>query len=158
MTAGFFALGVCTMAFSGALEEALGGPDRAGDGPLFVRLAGLATIVAGLLRRDYMLNERPEGDERQSWRNDGHDIASGVIYVCVVAGPLLLARRFGQEPRWRSIRRGAMTSSLGGGALLILFASRALEPWNGIVQRVAVSLPMAGMANMAARMLWRTKS
>ena len=39
-------------AFGGALRDQLGGAERAGVGPRLVRLAGLATVVAGVLRRD----------------------------------------------------------------------------------------------------------
>jgi hypothetical protein len=38
-------------------------------------------------------------------------------------------------------------------ALLVLFWSRLVEPWNGIVQRAAVTVPLAAMAALAAELL-----
>lgn len=37
----------------------------------------------------------------------------------------------------------------------MVFASRAVEPWNGIVQRVAVTLALGAEVLIAARMLMR---
>ena len=36
---------------------------------------------------------------------------------------------------------------------LAVFASRAAEPWNPVIQRVAVSLPLAAEVLLAARLL-----
>lgn len=77
MIAGFVALGACTTAFGSALEAALGGRGRAGAGPALVRGAGIATIAAGLLRRDRMLLHPADAAAGgQSWHNHGHDLAS----------------------------------------------------------------------------------
>lgn len=42
---------------------------------------------------------------------------------------------------------------MGSTALLALFWSRAVEPWNGIVQRVAVTVPLVAMAAFATELL-----
>jgi hypothetical protein len=39
-------------------------------------------------------------------------------------------------------------------ALLVLFASRLVEPWNGVVQRLMVTVPMVSSAALAQR-LWQ---
>src|SRR6266540_1440288 len=76
MISGFVGLGACTVAFGSALREALGARGRAGPGPALVGVAGVATIAAGLLRRDRMLLHPLDGGG-QSWHNDGHDLAGG---------------------------------------------------------------------------------
>ena len=190
MIGGFLGLGTGTFLFGAALEDALGGSRRAGPGPWLVKTAGVATIAAGLLRRDRQLLEPPDGEDgrsalvekrratrgkalrgaadrlgrsvkplrKQSWKNDGHDIASGVIYACLAAAPLFLARRFRDDPEWGRLRRPAIGSAAASGALMALFASRVVEPWNGIVQRAAVTLPMAAMGAMAGTLLRRRSS
>ena len=40
-------------------------------------------------------------------------------------------------------------------ASLALFSSRLIEPWNGIVQRLMVTLPAAGLASLSAELLRR---
>jgi Protein of unknown function (DUF998) len=155
MIGGFLGLGTGTLLFGAALEDALGGPRRAGPGPWLVKVAGVATLVAGLLRRDRQLLELPEGVTGQSWKNDGHDIAAGVIYACLGVAPLFLARRFRDDPEWTQLRGPAIGSAVTSGALMALFATQFVEPWNGIVQRVAVTVPMTGMGALAAHLLRR---
>ena len=156
MIAGFLALGACTTAFGSALETALGGSGRATAGPALVRGAGVATIAAGLLRRDRMLLHPAEAaGTGQSWHNHGHDLASLAIYAALVLAPPLLARRLGDDPRWSALRPAAIATSVATTALLVLFWSRAIEPWNGIVQRAAVTLPLGAMAALATELLRR---
>jgi len=155
MLAGFLALGACTTAFGSALREALGGPGLAGPGPWLVRCAGIGTVAAGLLRRDRMLLHPPGAVPGQSWHNHGHDLASGIVYAALLVAPLLLARRFDGDPAWSRLRGPAVAASLTTAALLALFWSQALEPWNGIVQRVAVTVPLGFMAALAGRLLTR---
>ncbi len=154
MISGFVGLGACTVAFGSALREALGARGRAGPGPALVGVAGVATIAAGLLRRDRMLLHPLDGGG-QSWHNDGHDLASGVIYAALLVAPLLLARRFRDDPEWDALWPPALAYAAGTAALLVLFWSRAIEPWNGIVQRFAVTVPLGVMAALAVRLLSR---
>lgn len=154
MTAGFLTMGSCTVAFARELEDALGGPERAGLGPTTLAVSGWATVVAGLLPRDRMLLRLPGEEEPpiQSWKNDGHDMASAVIYGAVVLAPLLLARRFRGDPDWDDLVIPSIGTSALSVALLVLFASRVVEPWNGIVQRLMVSVPMVSSVALSRRL------
>ena len=153
MIGGFLALGACTTVFGSALEAALGGRGRAGVAPMLVRAAGAATVAAGLLRRDRMLLHPADATGGQSWHNHGHDLASLAIYVALIAAPPLLARRLRHDPRWAALAPYAVATSAATTALLVLFWSRLVEPWNGIVQRAAVTVPLAAMAALATKLL-----
>jgi hypothetical protein len=157
MTAGFMALGVATNVFGAALRDHLGGPGRAGPGPRLIRIAGLATIAAGVLRRDQMLLGLPDGVERQSWRNDGHDIASGVVYTSLMVAPVALANRFGSDAEHQRLRAPALATSALTALTLAVFASRRLEPYNGLIQRFGVTVPALAGAALAARLLIRER-
>ena len=158
MIAGFLGLGACSIAFGSALEEALGGRERAGLGPALVRAAGLGTIAAGLLRRDQMLLHPPGGATGQSWHNHGHDLASGLLYASLLVAPLLLARRFRGDPEWDALRLPALATTAGSAALLGLFWSQALAQWGGVIQRVIATVPLGMMAALAVRLLSREPS
>jgi hypothetical protein len=151
---GFIVMGVATIGFAAALRERLGGRE-AGLGPYLLGVTGLGAIAAGLLRRDHMLlhplDEPP--DWEQSWRNDGHDLAAGVIYTTSVAAPLLLARRLARDPQLAPMVPLGLGVSAGSLALMAVFATQVDRRGNGIVQRVMVSLPMAFMSALAWRML-----
>jgi hypothetical membrane protein len=150
MITGFAALGGCSVAFGSALRQALGGPRRAGPAPPLIQAAGLLTVAAGVLRRDRMLLTPSVA---VSWHNHAHDAVSALIYIALVAAPLLLARRFRGDPRWSALCRPLAAGSLATTAVLALFFSQALESWNGVLQRIGVTLPLAAMCAVAVRLL-----
>ena len=155
MTAAFLGLGAALHLFGAGLRDHLGGPALAGPGPRLVRVAGTAAMLAGVLRRDRMLLGLPDGVARQSWRNDGHDIASGIIYASLIAAPVALAQRFATDDEHQLLRLPALATSGLTAAVLGVFASRAIEPYTGVVQRVGVTIPALASAALAARLLRR---
>jgi uncharacterized protein DUF998 len=154
MIAGFLVLGGCTVAFGAALREALGGRARAGAAPWLIQGAGLATIAAGLLRRDHLLLTAGS----VSWHNHAHDVISAAIYVDLVAAQVALAARFGRDPAdrgpgWRPWRPWLLTSAGVTAAVLVAFAADTSAADAGILQRVAVTVPLAAIAVIAARLV-----
>ena len=157
MVAGFVVLGGCTVAFGSALHHALGGRGGAGPAPRLIQGAGLLTIAAGLLRRDRMLLTPGS----VSWHNHAHDVISAVIYADLVAAQVLLAARFGRDPggldpAWRSWgpwRPWLLASGLATGAALIAFAADTSAAGAGVLQRIAVTIPLVAIAAVAARLL-----
>jgi hypothetical membrane protein len=150
MIAGFLVLGGCSAGFGAALHRELGGTGRAGPAPRLIQAAGVLTVAAGLLRRDQMLLAAPAGE---SWHNHAHDVVSAAIYVALLVAPLLLARRLRGDRRFGVLRVPLAASSLASAAVLGVFYAQAVPSWNGLLQRVAVSLPLAAMCALAARML-----
>lgn len=104
-----------------------------------------------------MLLGLPEGVDRQSWRNDGHDVASGVIYACLGTAPLVLSRRFRDDPEWAPLRIPAVSASVAAAALMGVFASKRVEPVNGLVQRAAVTGSLSSLVGLAA-WTWRSRA
>jgi hypothetical protein len=155
MTTGFLALGACTFAFAAALQQALGGRQRAGLAPALMRTAGIATVAAGLLRRDRMLLHPAGGVTGQSWHNHAHDLAGGVGYASLLVVPLLLARRFRDDPEWEALRAPAVATTIGSALLLGLFLSPTMARWGGVIQRVIATFPLGMMAALAVKLLSR---
>ncbi len=151
MIGGFVALGVSALAFADGVEDALGGPRDAGVGPDLIRVAGLATLAAALFRRDRMLIDRRAVG--QSLQNDVHDASAGIGYACLIAAPLALASRSRREPALRPLARTAVGSSVATLILVGALASGRGVRWHGIVQRAAVTIPLASMARLATRLL-----
>jgi hypothetical protein len=172
MVAGFVVLGGCTVAFGAALHDALGGRGGVGLGrwrggaglgrwrggaglaPRLIQGAGVLTIGAGLLRRDRMLLIPGS----VSWHNHAHDVISALIYADLVAAQVLLAARFGRDPGlgaegWRPWRPWLLASGLATGAALVAFAADTSAPGAGVLQRTAVTIPLAAIAAVAARLL-----
>ena len=149
MVAGFVVLGLCSIAFGVALDRVIA-PRSAG--PWLVLVAGAASIAAGLFRRDHVLLAGP-GFAGESWHNQVHDVVSGVAYGVMLAAPLVLARRWRGDPDWAALSRPIRVLVLVSAAALAIFASGIAAPYNGVVQRIAVTLPLTAEILIARRML-----
>lgn len=129
------------------------GPPRAGLGPRLIQCAGALTIAAGLLRRDHMMLGSPGAAVGESWHNHAHDLVSSIIYVTLVVAPLLLAARFRGDARWQRLCVPLLAGSAATAGLLGVFASSAWQSWDPVLQRVAVTIPLAMVAAVAVRLL-----
>ena len=109
-------------------------------------------LPPGLFRRDHMLLDSP-GFAGESWHNQVHDVVSGVAYGAMLAAPLVLARRWRDDPDWAPVSRPVQVLALVSAAALAVFASRIAGPYNGVVQRIAVTLALAAEILIARRML-----
>jgi Protein of unknown function (DUF998) len=142
-------LGAGTMVLGAGLGR-VAAPRSAG--PWLVLVAGAASIAAGLFRRDHLLLAGP-GFAGGSWHNQVHDVVSGVAYGAMLAAPLVLARRWRDDPGWAPVSRPVRVLALASAAALAVFASRIAGPYNGVVQRIAVTLALAAEVLIAGRML-----
>jgi len=146
MITGFLVLGGCTV----WLGQELAG-DVGGVGPRLMQGAGVLTAAAGLLRRDHM--ELTSGPA--SWHNDAHDVVSLVLYADLVVAQLLLARRFGAMPSWRGWRRYLLGSGIATAAALAVFLPNTGSASAGLLQRIAVTIPLAATTAVAVRLASR---
>lgn len=143
MITGFLVLGACTVVFGQELARDLTGP-----APRLIQAAGVLTIAAGLLRRDHM--ELTSGPV--SWHNEAHNIVSLVIYGDLVLAQLLLARSFGRTPRWRAWRPYLLASATATAVALAVFVPDTASASAGILQRIAVTIPLLAVTAVAARL------
>jgi hypothetical membrane protein len=143
MITGFLVLGGCTVWFGQELARDAGGP-----APRLLQGAGVLTVAAGLLRRDHM--ELTSGPV--SWHNQAHNVVSLVLYLDLVAAQLLLARRFGAIPSWGPWRRYLLVSGIATAVALAVFLPDTASPSAGLLQRIAVTIPLAAMTAVAARL------
>jgi hypothetical membrane protein len=149
MMTGFVVLGVCSVAFGAVLARRVAARS---PGPWLVMAGGVAAMAAGVFRRDHMLLTGP-GFAGESWHNQVHDVASACAYAAMLAAPLVLARHFRNDPHWAVLSRPVQGTALASAIFLAVFISHLLEPWNGAVQRAAVTLGLAAEAVLAVRML-----
>ena len=149
MIAGFVVLGVTSIVFGAGLGRVI---RPRSVGPPLIIVAGAATIALGVFRHDHLLLTSP-GFTGESWHNQVHDVVSGVAYAAMLAAPVVLGRRFRADPDWAALSRPVEVLALGSAVAFAIFVSRVAEPQNGLVQRIAVTLPLIAEALIAARML-----
>ncbi|HTZ93431.1 MAG TPA: DUF998 domain-containing protein [Streptosporangiaceae bacterium] len=147
MISGFLVLGGCAVGFGAALRMALGGR-QAGPGPTLIQLAGLLAIAAGLLRRDHVLLT----SAAQSWHNQAHNVISAAVYLLLIAAPLLLAWRFRHDRGWRGLAVPLVVAAVASAALLAALYADPNGGWAATLQRIGVSLPLAAVVAVAARL------
>jgi hypothetical membrane protein len=146
MITGFMALGGCTIVFGHAL-----GREVAGAAPRLIQGAGVLAVAAGLLRRDHMaLTAGPV-----SWHNQAHNVISFLIYADLVVAQVLLAHRLLSIPSWRRWHPWLLASGAATAAALAVFIPSTSSPAAGALQRIAVTIPLAAMAAVAARVYVR---
>jgi Protein of unknown function (DUF998) len=156
MTAGFLVLGASSVIFATELERRLSLDGRSvGWGPAIMGAGGLAMIAVGVFRRDRRSNFAPPGepDTQQSWVNDVHDVSAILSSGAAVASMLALAARFRTDPTWKRLAAPTFTAAVSSGVLDVVFATDVTRRGNGLVQRISVSLPLAGMMRVAIQML-----
>jgi len=146
MITGFLVLGACMVVFGQELAGEL-----PGLAPRFVQVAGVLAMAIGLLRRDQV--ELTSGPS--SWHNQAHNIISLVLYTDLVLAQLLLARSLGAAEGWRGWRRYLAASGIATGVALAVFVPNITAPSAGILQRVAVTIPLIAVSAMAARLAGR---
>jgi hypothetical protein len=89
----------------------------------------------------------------QSWENDVHDAAGVAVAATGTAGLFALAPRLASDPSLRPLARAAVSAGLASVGLSTWFLRDVVRPWNGVVQRVSVTVPLAFMARLALRLL-----
>jgi hypothetical membrane protein len=150
--------GLCcsgTVALAAGLASTLNYPSAV-IGSVLLMIAGIGLAVAGLARNDCS-SELPACAARAdagdvSWHHQVHDNVSLIIFLALIAAPLVFARAFGRDDRWRPLRSYSILTGLLGFALLVLYMIASAGTWNGLVQRVFVSVLFLWIAVLGFRL------
>jgi Protein of unknown function (DUF998) len=100
MITGFVLLGVGTVALAAGLASTLRSPSAV-VGSALLMIAGIGLAVAGLARNDCS-SELPDCAARVdagdvSWHHQVHDNVSLILFLALIAAPLVFARAFGRD-------------------------------------------------------------
>jgi hypothetical membrane protein len=156
MITGFLLLGAGTVALAAGLAGTLKGRPAV-IGSILVLIAGVCIAVAGLARNDCSSELAACADRVDagdvSWHHAVHDMVSLVIFLALVAASLVLARAFRRDERWRDLRIYSIVTGLLGFVLLILYVTEAAGSWNGLLQRLFVSVLFLWIAVLGFRLI-----
>jgi hypothetical membrane protein len=155
MITGFVLLGAGTVALGAGLASTLKYPSAL-IGSVLLMIAGIGLAVAGLARNDCS-SKLPACAARVdsgavSWQHQVHDNVSLIIFVVLIAAPLVFARAFGRDDRWRPLRTYSIVTGLLGFALLVLYVIASAGTWNGLAQRTFVSVLFVWIAVVGFRL------
>jgi hypothetical membrane protein len=155
MATGVLALGLGVIALAAGLRGALARGEAADIG--LVLLAGLGTVicVAAAFHNDCSTETAScaarvrTGDV--SWQHHVHDAASALIFVLLLASPLVLAHAFRADPRWSCMGRWSMATGLLGLGLLVTYL--LVPHGGGALQRLAIGVPVSWLASVSWRLI-----
>ena len=155
MITGFVLLGLGTVALAAGLASTLRYLSAA-IGSVLLMIAGIGLTVAGLARNDCS-SELPACAARVdagevSWHDQVHDNVSLILFLALIAAPLVFARAFGRDDRWRPLRTYSIVTGLLGFALLVLYVIGSAGTWNGLVQRIFISVLLVWIALVGFRL------
>jgi hypothetical membrane protein len=155
MITGFVLLGLGTVALAAGLVSALRHPSAV-IGSVLLMIGGIGLVVAGLARNDCS-SELPAcaarvDAGRVSWHHQVHDNVSLILFLALIAAPLVLARAFGRDDRWRPLRTYSILTGVLGFALLVLYIVVSAGTWNGLAQRTFVSVLFLWIAVVGFRL------
>jgi hypothetical membrane protein len=155
MITAFVLLGMGTLALAAGLVSALRYRSAVIGSALLV-IAGIGVVVAGLARNDCS-SELPACAARVdagdvSWQHQVHDNVSLIIFLALIAAPLVFARAFSRDDRWRPLRTYSIVTGVLGFALLVLYVIEPVPTWNGLVQRIFVSVLLVWIAVVGFRL------
>ena len=155
MITGFVLLGAGTVALAAGLARTLRSPSAV-IGSILLMIGGVGLAVAGLARNDCS-SELPACAARVdagevSWHHQVHDNISLIIFLALIAAALVFGRAFARDDRWRPLRTYSIVTGLIGFALLVLYVIGFAGTWNGLVQRIFVSVLFLWIAVLGFRL------
>jgi len=157
MVAGFVAAGFATPPLALALHRTIRPGWAKATGPLMIAAAGAGLIFMGFFENDCsdaLQACKEQRDRGASWHSVAHDVISAPTFLCLVVGPIVLARRMLGDPRWRAFGRATLALFPVIAAVMIVDGLEISGGYGGIVQRVHVTL-ILGWAVAASLLAWR---
>lgn len=142
----FVVLGVSVIGFAWALARVLGGPVH---GPLLIGLFGIIVFIHSFLSCD-------TGCRGETTAGLLHNITGLVGFVAAIAGMIVLARQWRNDPYWRAhvtFTWSAALVSIVGLALFVFTQARDVQSFAGIAQRVFAGALLLWIAVTAARLI-----
>lgn len=149
--------GVLIAAFALGLYRTLR-PGRVSTiGAPLIAIFGIGLALEGALFQLDCRETVPACKDRSSysWQHSAHEIESGVGFLALLVAIALLALRFRREPSLRSLWLYSLMTAAAFVVLLLASGASEDSDWEGLVQRLLVTLLLAWIAVIAFRLARR---
>jgi len=144
--AGFFMLGLLMIAFASGLHRGIS--ERRGSklGPALIAVAGAgAALIAIFPVNPSSVNPPLTGMM--------HGVSAMTLGVGMTLAPFAIANRLKHDQRWKGYRSYSLATGVVTAVAGFIFFSIHPEGWMGLLQRVALGVPLLWMEVMAIRLL-----
>jgi hypothetical membrane protein len=156
MIAGIAVLGLSLVALGLGLVGAIDDGRSATVGVILLVVAGLMFAVAGVARDDcsselQACKKRVDAGQ-VSWHHTVHDNVGIAVFLVLVLAPLVLARAFRRDSRWRNVQRYPLVTGALTLVLLLVFGGASFSGWNGLAERILVTIPLVWVVVLGTRL------
>jgi hypothetical protein len=140
-----FALGVGSLALTLGLHLSIAPPGRSRVGLLLLALYGVGQLVVAIFSID--------AESAQTTAGIIHNIAGNISFFCFPPAVILLSLHMGEDERWRSLKRPALTLSLVVlvGAISVMVSANVVGGF-GVAQRLFLLATVLWMLLAAIRL------
>lgn len=154
MASGVSALGIGTIALAGGVRRTLARGEPADIGVILLGALGVVTCLASVFHNDCSTETTACAAKVRagavSWQHHTHDAASGLIFLLFLASPLVLAHAFRADARWHGMYAWSQVAGIVG--LVLLTAYLVAPAGGGVLQRLAIGLPVLWLATVSWRL------
>ncbi len=154
MIAGFVLTGALILVLTAHVWRARPGNHWALAGTGLLLVVGVGFVAAGFLRSDCADAVRTcairDASGASSWHSQAHNMIASSLFVYALV-PALFALALRGEHRARGLRAYSLATTGLGVLLLLAFQLDWFVEWEGVVQRAAVSIPLAWTAVICRR-------
>jgi hypothetical membrane protein len=152
---GVLALGLGVIALAAGLRDALARGEAADIGRVLLAGLGVVICLAAVFHNDCSTETTSCAARVRtghvSWQHHVHDAASALIFVLLLACPLVLAHAFRAEQRWSGMYQWSLVTGLLGLGLLVTYF--LVPHGGGALQRLAIGLPVSWLASVSWRLI-----
>jgi hypothetical protein len=146
--------GVLIAIFALGLYRVLRPSFTAGLGAVLIAIAGVGLALEGAVFQLDCRETEPacEGRPSYSWQHSAHELETALGFLALLVAIVLLAPRFRREPGLRILWRYSLLSAAAFVVLLFVSGLAEESDWEGIVQRLLVTVLLAWIAVVGIRL------
>ncbi len=155
--ASFVVTGACFLLFARGVRSQFPEGKASRAGPVLLALVGFGLLASGPCVMDPTGTPFP----RMTWHGQAHSLLGAMVFSLGPASLFVYWRRFRADPDWRPLATWTLAAAVTMTAAVVLLKvatlpppapPNALNPWAGVIQRVAITSLMAWVASVGGRL------
>ena len=143
--AGFALTGILITAFAFGLHRGINKESRSTTGSALIVVYGLGMVAQAFFPWDKA--------NLASFTSTMHLVAGWTYWTAMTLAPLFIGRRLKNDSQWKSYRVYSLATGLVTAVLILILESIWIEGYMGVLQRIAVGVPLLWIEIMAIKLL-----
>jgi len=145
-TAGLGLLGLAMVALALGLDRGIRDGKGSKIGPGLIAVSGAAVVMLGIFHSE-------PGAEDPTAAGNMHSVFVLIAGFALLLAPLAISPRLKRDERWQSYVAYSLGTVVVTIVVAVLHASGVFESWKGVIQRIAMAVPLIWLEVMAIKLL-----